>query len=157
MRSSFACTPNFRRCRRIVALLVRRRFGSFPPYLHLQCRVALSPRLLKSDAAICLTRAENLRLALEELGPKFVKLGQILSPRPDVLGAAFIRGLSKLEDAVPPNPWENIHAVLAKELGSDPEQVFRQIAIVPMAAALLADAKSAVRAYPTRRAEHLQC
>lgn len=87
--------------------------------------------------------ALHFRLALEELGPTFIKFGQILSTRPDFLPPAFIAELIKLQDSVPPEPWEKIHEVLSQELGQDPEQVFASIDPESMAAASLAQVHAA--------------
>jgi len=87
--------------------------------------------------------ALHLRLALEELGPTFVKLGQILSTRPDLLPPAYIAELSRLQDAVPPAPWDEIRQVLSEELGQPPEQVFATIDPQPLAAASLAQVHAA--------------
>lgn len=80
----------------------------------------------------------HFRLAVEELGPTFIKLGQMLSTRPDLLPPAFITELSKLQDTVPPTPWDSIRGVLIRELGREPEQMFLTIDPQPMAAASLA-------------------
>jgi ubiquinone biosynthesis protein len=87
--------------------------------------------------------AKHFRLALEELGPTFIKLGQIISTRPDLLPPAYIAELSKLQDAVPPTSWEMIRDVLIRELGHEPEQVFLSIDPQPMAAASLAQVHAA--------------
>src|SRR5574339_416091 len=79
--------------------------------------------------------AVHFRLALEEAGPTFVKFGQILSTRPDLLPLSFIAELSKLVDSVSPEPWELMRALLARELGREPETVFASIDPQPMASA----------------------
>ncbi len=58
-----------------------------------------------------------MRLAIDELGPTFVKFGQILSTRPDLLPPDFIEELSYLQDKVAPVSWEKARAVLEEELG----------------------------------------
>jgi len=85
----------------------------------------------------------HFRLALEELGPTFIKFGQILSTRPDLLLPAYIAELSKLQDTVPPASWEMIREVLIRELEREPEQVFATIDPQPMAAASLAQVHAA--------------
>jgi ubiquinone biosynthesis protein len=90
------------------------------------------------------TLAVHFRLALEEAGPTFVKFGQILSTRPDLLPLSFITELSKLVDSVYPEPWEVIHALLTRELGREPEQVFASIDPQPMASASLSQVHAAV-------------
>ena len=88
--------------------------------------------------------AVHLRLALEEAGPTFVKFGQILSTRPDLLPIPFITELSKLVDSVSPEPWDVIRALLTYELGRDPEEVFASIDPQPMASASLSQVHAAV-------------
>ena len=85
-----------------------------------------------------LTAAERMRLALEELGPTFVKLGQILSTRPDVIPHAFVREFEKLQDDVPSFPFEEVLAQISAELGGPVEQFFAEIDPVPLAAASIA-------------------
>jgi len=87
--------------------------------------------------------ALHLRLALEELGPTFVKLGQILSTRPDLLPPAYIAELSKLQDAVPPTAWDAVRALLEQELGREVVQVFAELDPMPIAAASLAQVYAA--------------
>ena len=88
--------------------------------------------------------AIHLRLALEELGPTFVKLGQLLSTRPDLLPARYIKELSKLQDTVPPVPWTSIESVIIEELGDTPENLFYNIDKTPIAAASLAQVHAAI-------------
>jgi ubiquinone biosynthesis protein len=88
--------------------------------------------------------AVHFRLALEEAGPTFVKIGQILSTRPDLLPLSFITELSKLVDSVSPEPWELMRALLTRELGREPEEVFASIDPQPMASASLSQVHAAV-------------
>jgi ubiquinone biosynthesis protein len=80
----------------------------------------------------------RLRTALEELGPTFVKLGQVLSTRPDLLPPAFIAELARLRDDVPPGPWEPVRAQIEEELGGPLEEFFSAFDPEPLAAASLA-------------------
>jgi ubiquinone biosynthesis protein len=88
--------------------------------------------------------AVRFRLALEEAGPTFVKFGQILSTRPDLLPISFINELSKLVDSVSPEPWEVMRALLTRELEREPEEVFASIDPQPMASASLSQVHAAV-------------
>jgi ubiquinone biosynthesis protein len=132
-----------KRYREIVSVLARHGFGSFLTDLQIEHRISLPSRLVKQADNANISPAEHLRLALEELGPTFVKLGQILTTRPDILPPEFIQELSKLKDSVPPSPWEDIRTVLVDEMGGEPEQFFEQIDPAPLGAASLAQVHSA--------------
>ena len=71
-----------------------------------------------------MTPPEKLRRAFEELGPAFIKLGQLLSTRTHLLPQPFIIELSKLHDQVPPVPFEQILAVVTTELKRPPLECF---------------------------------
>jgi ubiquinone biosynthesis protein len=81
---------------------------------------------------------ERIRLALEELGPTFVKAGQLMSMRPDALPPALIYELRKLQNAVRPLPFSEMRPVLAEELPLDAAQVFAEFVEIPIASASLA-------------------
>ncbi|MDD2310563.1 MAG: AarF/UbiB family protein [Desulfuromonadaceae bacterium] len=85
-----------------------------------------------------LTAAERMRLALEELGPTFVKLGQILSTRPDVIPHSFVREFEKLQDNVPGFSFEEVLTQITNELGAPVERFFAEIDPIPLAAASIA-------------------
>ncbi|MEU9349536.1 AarF/UbiB family protein [Streptomyces griseoloalbus] len=82
--------------------------------------------------------ARSLRLALEEAGATFVKLGQVLSSRYDLLPDVFVDELSSLQHEVAPEPWPDIERVLAEELKAPPEKVFAEFAPEPLAAGSMA-------------------
>ena len=90
-----------------------------------------------------LTRPEHLRSALEELGTTFIKLGQILSTRADLLPPDYLAELSKLQDSALAVPFEAIREAILKELGQPIEQVFRQFDPKPLAAASIGQAHAA--------------
>src|SRR6059036_1340745 len=91
-------------------------------------------------------RAHNLRSALEELGPTFAKLGQILSTRPDLLPPEFIDELATLQDQVPPLTEAEVVSVMEEELGVPWEDVFESIDPTPMAAGTIAEVHRATLA-----------
>ena len=144
MLTNFRLFRHLPRYYRIVTVFTRHGFGRFFRPLQRERRPALSPAGSgKKVKASPLTPAEHLRVALEELGPTFVKLGQILSTRPDLLPFPYIVELSKLQDSVPPQDWEIMQAVLSEEYGRDPEQVFAEIAVEPLGSASLAQVHAA--------------
>jgi len=82
-----------------------------------------------------LTGPQRLRLALEELGPTFIKFGQILSTRPDLIPLPFAVELSRLQDQVPPFPYPEVAEAIRDELGKSPEEIFSRFDEKPLAAA----------------------
>lgn len=82
-----------------------------------------------------LTRAERTRLALQELGPTFIKLGQILSTRPDLVPLSYVQELSKLQDHVSPFSYNEVREIVKSETGRYPEDLFRHFETSPLAAA----------------------
>jgi ubiquinone biosynthesis protein len=90
-----------------------------------------------------LSRAEAVKAALEELGPTFIKAGQFLSTRPDLLPAEFIEELAKLQDDVPPFSFSDARQIIEQELGSSLEQVFSDFQERPVAAASIGQVHAA--------------
>jgi ubiquinone biosynthesis protein len=86
------------------------------------------------------TTPEHLRLAIEELGPTFIKLGQLLSTRSDILPAEYLHELSKLQDSAPPVPPSTIGALIESELGGSPQEVFASFDTQPLASASIGQA-----------------
>ena len=84
--------------------------------------------------------ARRLRLALEECGGMFVKLGQILSTRADLLPAGVVAELSRLQDQVAPAPPGSVRALLEAELGRPVAEVLAELDPEPIAAASIAQA-----------------
>jgi ubiquinone biosynthesis protein len=80
-------------------------------------------------------RGQHLREMLDELGPTFVKFGQLLSTRPDVVPPDIVLELQKLQDDVRPFPYEDVERVIGEELGLSVEQLFTEFDPMPVAAA----------------------
>jgi ubiquinone biosynthesis protein len=87
--------------------------------------------------------ARSLRLALDEAGVTFVKLGQVLSTRSDIIPLSVATELSRLQDQVTPAPWPEIEQVLTEELGAAPDQVYDDFVTEPLAAASVAQVYAA--------------
>jgi ubiquinone biosynthesis protein len=90
-----------------------------------------------------LTRAQRLRLALEELGPIFVKFGQALSTRRDLLPADIADELARLQDKVPPFPGETARAIIEQAYGAPLDTYLHDFEQIPLAAASIAQVHTA--------------
>jgi ubiquinone biosynthesis protein len=143
MRPLLSPIRNLKRYRVIAGVFAHHGFGSILETLEQERGISLPRPPLRKKPSSPVSRAEHLRLAFEELGPTFIKLGQILSTRPDLLPPDFITELSKLTDSVPPTRWDEVRSVLVEELGDQPEHIFAEIDATPLAAASLAQVHAA--------------
>ncbi len=101
-------------------------------------RELFQPSKEQDEEATSRARARQLRAALDELGPTFAKLGQILSTRPDLLPPTFVEELATLQDKVTPLTEEEVVSVMEQELGVPWEDVFASIDPEPLAAGTIA-------------------
>ncbi|GIW11197.1 MAG: 2-octaprenylphenol hydroxylase [Dehalococcoidia bacterium] len=81
---------------------------------------------------------ERLRLVIEEIGPTAIKLGQVLSTRPDIVPPELLQELIKLQDTVPPFPFEGVEQTIREEFGHELGTIFCEFDPTPVAAASLA-------------------
>jgi len=105
------------RLREIIRILVKYGLGDVVSYLKLDPLKAVGQRLFFQKVRSSEPRPVRIRKALEELGPTFSKLGQILSARPDLLPPDYISELSRLQDQVAPLPFEKVLSILEEEWG----------------------------------------
>ncbi|MFZ5967453.1 MAG: 2-polyprenylphenol 6-hydroxylase [Bacillota bacterium] len=129
------------RYRQIILVFVKHGFGTLMDQLGIFDYINIKKRIEKdNDEGIKekLSIGERLRLSLEELGPTFVKLGQIISTRPDILPADVIAELEKLQDAVPPFPFEDVKSMIESEFNDKLQNIFREFSEIPLAAASMA-------------------
>ena len=115
------------RLREITRVLVRHGFG------HLVRSAGLEVEGEASDARMPLGR--RVRLVLTDLGTTFVKLGQVLSVRPDIVPKDILDELQGLQDAVPPAPFADVREALEREMGATLEERFASFDPVPIASA----------------------
>ncbi|MEL6385050.1 MAG: AarF/ABC1/UbiB kinase family protein, partial [Cyanobacteria bacterium J06626_18] len=97
----------------------------------------LSDRWFNQEEKNKYRRASQLRTLLTRLGPTFIKVGQALSTRPDLVRKDFLEELTKLQDQLPPFPTPVAMAILEQELGLTPEEIYSFISPEPVAAASL--------------------
>ena len=129
------------RINEIAGVLIRHGFGDTVRRLGLADKLERAGHVLQWDTAADLARIDppvQVRLAMEELGPTFVKLGQILAGRSDLFDATWIDEFQKLHSHVPAVPFEDLRPQLREDLGGEPEAVFAHFDTVPLAAASIA-------------------
>ncbi|NQE44981.1 protein kinase UbiB [ANME-1 cluster archaeon GoMg2] len=129
------------RYREIIAILVKYGFGEVLAKLELQKHLDFGKGFIlgKSAAEIAaVSHWGRVRMALEELGPTFVKFGQIMSTRPDMIPQELITELEKLQDRVPPFSTEDAKRIIEEELGSSVDSLFRDFTDSPVASASIA-------------------
>ena len=138
---------DIRRFNQILKILTKHGFGFAIQQLHLADHVIgrgiIKTRILRRFTEPPESRAVRLRKVLEELGPTFIKLGQILSVRPDLVPLDLCYELSKLQDRVPPFGYEDVRKQIKESFGSYPDEVFSTFDPIPFAAASLGQAHRA--------------
>jgi len=126
------------RYRQILAILFKYGFGDLLDRLSIDQYLGSGLQAIsrkRVDRVEKLTRPQRLRMAFEELGPTYIKLGQILSTRPDLVPSDFVDELAKLQDEVPPFPYEDVKAVIESEFGIPAEELFDELEDQPLASA----------------------
>ena len=134
---------NLLRYRQIAAVLIKYGFGEIVYRMNLISPIRLGTKRM-NRRAIAQSTPVRVRLALQELGPSFIKLGQILSTRPFLLPYDYILELSKLQDQVEPMPWSQAESILQKELVRPLEECFAEFDKTAAGSASLAEVHYAV-------------
>ena len=130
------------RSNQIITTLIRHGFGWLLAELEARGNAG-APALRKILRHTGRSQAYEFVAALIELGPTFVKFGQALSARADLLPSEYIDALSHLQDEIPPMPFEQIREVLCAELGRDPDDIFINFDPQPLASASIGQVYSA--------------
>lgn len=125
---------------RIASVFVRYGFGDIVDRLKVRYYLPWQKKVFKGgvEGVEYLSTAERLRMAFEELGHTFIKLGQLLSCRPDLLPADFIKEFNKLQDRVQPFSFDDVKTIIEIQLGRSLTELFKHIDEKPVASASLA-------------------
>lgn len=138
-------TRHLGRYRQIVQVLWHHGFGYLLEQIGVTRLLSMPRRaIMQVPASQPVGMAEHLCQALIELGPAFIKIGQLLSSRPDLLPPSFVSELEKLQDTVPPFPSDQAVALIESELGKPIHVLFKEFDRTPLAAASLGQVHAAV-------------
>jgi ubiquinone biosynthesis protein len=134
------------RYRQILSILLKYGFGDWLEHLNIGQIFERGIQMIsraRRERMERLTRAERIRMAVEELGPTFIKLAQILSTRPDLIPLDLTQELGKLQDRVPPFPFGEVREIVESELKASLEDEFQRFEEIPLAAASIGQAHRA--------------
>jgi ubiquinone biosynthesis protein len=135
------------RYRQILAVLFKYGFGDLLEMLKIDQYIEVGLQMISRKGATRverLNRPQRLRMAFEELGPTYIKLGQILSTRPDLVPMEYIEELSKLQDKIPAFPFEAARKVILSEFGIGPDELFDSLEEEPFGSASIGQVHRAV-------------
>jgi ubiquinone biosynthesis protein len=130
---------SIRRYRQVLGVLIKYGFGQIVEQLNIDYYIELGRRIVTLGTASKelerLTTAQRLRMAMEELGPTFIKLGQVLSTRPDLIPKDYANEFIRLQDKVPAADVKAISQQLFNQLGRPTDELFSSFDLKPLAAA----------------------
>jgi ubiquinone biosynthesis protein len=129
------------RYRQILGILFSYGFGEIIELLRIDQYLDIGLQLIsknRGDRIEKLSRSERIRMAIEELGPTYIKLGQVLSTRPDLIPAEFVTELTRLQDNVQPFDFPETEKIILSEFGIPFDALFESLEKTPVASASIA-------------------
>jgi len=126
------------RYRQILTVLFKHGFGNIVERLKIDQYIEIGLQMIskkRRDPDERLTMAVRVRMALEELGPTYIKFGQVLSTRPDLISLEFVKELSKLQDEVPPFAFIKVKEIIEAEFNAPVSEIFETLDETPLASA----------------------
>jgi ubiquinone biosynthesis protein len=138
LKTAFVSARDHRRLLVIAGVLIGFGFNKVLDRLGLQAVARMAARNASFPNVARLSPPERARRAIEALGPTFIKLGQILASRSDLLGPEWTDELGRLHSQVSPVPWEKVRPQLEEDLGGPPDLIFAEFDHTPIASASIA-------------------
>ena len=139
---------NIRRFQQILGVIIKYGFGDILDRLRIEASIERGKQFLhlssKEVGQEVLTTPKRIRMAMEELGPTFIKLGQILSTRPDLVPVEYVQEFQRLQDRVPGFSFEMVQEILTDAWGKEPLVVLSSLDPEPLAAASISQVHRAV-------------
>ena len=139
---------NIKRYHQIFAVLLKYGFDDIAERLKLDSFIKFGRKFFRKTKVMeqveLLTTPQRLRMALSDLGPTFIKLGQILSTRPDLIPYDYVKELEKLQDDVPPFPSEQALKIITTQFNKPVSEIFQTFEMKPIAAASIAQVHKAI-------------
>lgn len=135
------------RYRQILTVLFKYGFGDLVENLKIEQYIEIGLQMISRKRRERLekhTRAERTRMAIEELGPTYIKMGQILSTRPDLISLEFVNEFAKLQDKIPPADFSEIRKTIEAELKQPINILFKSIDPAPIATASIGQVHRAI-------------
>ena len=130
---------HLRRYQQIIGIILKYGFENIIDAMnidrYIESGLGLIPFVNKHEKVEKLSKNQRIRMALEELGPTFIKMGQVLSSRPDLIPVDLLNELAKLQDHVPPFEFEHVKTIIASEFGKPHDKIFQSIEETPIASA----------------------
>ena len=130
---------HLRRYQQVIGIILKYGFENIIRAMHIdryiESGLQLIPFVKKYERVEKLSKNQRIRMTLEELGPTFIKMGQVLSSRPDLIPVDLLNELTKLQDHVPSFEFEHVKTIIASEFGKPHDQIFDSIEEIPFASA----------------------